>query len=158
VEIQGWRHSFCQDHALPQNGKVAYVASLPDDVGLGSTEFIVLSPRPGTVPRFVYHLACSHDFRGRAAARMEGSTGRQRVPEEAFTKRLLVPLPDGDEQAAIARMLDAVDTVLERTRAAMERARELRRGLLQASFEFVGSAEPAKDTDAGRIPRSWDAI
>src|SRR5207249_3774814 len=71
---------------------------------------------------------------------------------------LPVALPPSDEQAAIARILDAVDTVMERTRAAVERARELRRGLLQASFEFVGSAEPVKDTDAGRIPRSWDAV
>ncbi len=149
---------FAKITPCPQNGKVAFVDSIPGELGLGSTEFIVLSPRPDTVPRFLYHLACSHDVRGRAAARMEGSTGRQRVPDEVFTKRLLVPLPDPDEQAAIARILDAVDTALERTRAAIERARELRRGLLQASFEFVGSMEPTKDTDAGRIPRSWDAI
>jgi type I restriction enzyme S subunit len=38
-----------------QNGKVAFVGTLPDDVGLGSTEFIVLSPRLGTDPRFLYH-------------------------------------------------------------------------------------------------------
>src|SRR5437879_13912355 len=103
---------------------------MPDEVGLGSTEFIVLSPKAETDPRFGYHLACSHAVRGRAAARMEGSTGRQRVPEEVFTKRLLVPLPDGDEQAAIACLLDAVDTALERTRAAVEQARALRQSLL----------------------------
>ena len=38
---------------------------------------------------------------------------------------------DRDEQVAIARILDAVDTALERTRAAVERARELRRALMQ---------------------------
>ena len=121
---------FAKITPCPQNGKVAFVNSIPGELGLGSTEFIVLSPRPNTVPRFLYHLACSHDVRGRATARMEGSTGRQRVPDEVFTKRLLVPLPDPDEQAAIARMLDAVDTALERTRAADERARELRKSLL----------------------------
>lgn len=149
---------FAKITPCPQNGKVAFVDSIPGELGLGSTEFIVLSPRPDTVPRFLYHLACSHDVRGRAAARMEGSTGRQRVPDEVFTKRLLVPLPDPDEQAAIARILDAVDTALERTRAAVERARELRRGLLQRAFEFIGSTEPMKHTDAGRIPKSWDAL
>src|SRR2546425_9134568 len=101
---------FAKITPCPENGKVAFVSYLPDDVGLGSTEFIVLSPRPGTNPRFLYHLACSHAVRGRAAARMDGSTGRQRVPEEVFTKRLLVPIPDSPEQAAIARILDAVDT------------------------------------------------
>lgn len=68
---------------------------------------------------------------------MEGSTGRQRVPEEVFTKRLLVPLPDPDEQAAIARVLDAVDTALERSRAAGERAQELQRALLENAFESL---------------------
>lgn len=126
---------FAKITPCPQNGKIAFVATLPSPVGLGSTEFIVLSPRADTVPRFVYHLACSHAVRGRAAARMEGSTGRQRVPDEVFTKRLLVPLPDLDEQAAIARVLDAVDTALERTRAAVERALELDHSLLHQLME-----------------------
>jgi type I restriction enzyme S subunit len=126
---------FAKITPCPQNGKVAFVGRLPGEVGLGSTEFIVLSPRPGTVPRFVYHVACTHAVRGRAAARMEGSTGRQRVPEEVFTKRLVVPLPPPAEQAAIARILDAVDTALERTRAAVERARALERSTLEDAFE-----------------------
>lgn len=37
---------------------------------------------------------------------------------------------NADEQATIARILDAVDTALERTRAAVERARELKRALM----------------------------
>ncbi len=41
-----------------------------------------------------------------------------------------VPVPPPDEQAAIARILDAVDTALERTRAAVARARELDHSLL----------------------------
>jgi type I restriction enzyme S subunit len=126
---------FAKITPCPQNGKVAFVVPFSGDFGLGSTEFIVLSPRPGTIPRFVYHIACSHDVRGRAAARMEGSTGRQRVPEEVFEKRLLVPLPDSDEQAAIAGVLDAVDLALEHTRAAAERARELERSVLEDAFE-----------------------
>ena len=141
---------FAKITPCPENGKVAFVSHLPNDVGLGSTEFIVLSPRPGADPRFLYHLACSHAVRGRAAARMEGSTGRQRVPEEVFTKRLLVPIPESSEQAAIARILDAVDTALERTRAAVERARELRRALMQELLppwvglrELTGSQKPA---------------
>lgn len=157
---------FAKITPCPQNGKVAFVGTLPGNFGLGSTEFIVLSPRSGMDPRFLYHLACAHAVRGRAAARMEGSTGRQRVPEEVFSKRLLVPLPDPDEQAAIARILDGVDTAVERARAAIERARELRKSLLAdllchglgddgrarsiatRSSEFVS-------TPLGRLPASW---
>lgn len=157
---------FAKITPCPENGKVAFVSYLPDDVGLGSTEFIVLSPRPRTDSRFLYHLACSHAVRGRAAARMEGSTGRQRVPEEVFTKRLLVPIPDSSEQIAIARILDAVDTALERTRAAVERARALRASII-ADLLNHGAGEDGKVrrdgtalgefvvTLLGRLPAVW---
>ena len=149
---------FAKITPCPENGKVAFVSKLPDTLGLGSTEFIVLSPCSETDSRFLYHLVCSHSVRGRAVARMEGSTGRQRVPEEVFVNRLLVPMPPHTEQAAIARILDAVDTALERTRESAETARTLRRALLQSSFEFRGWAGLWKDTHCGRIPRSWDAV
>ena len=146
---------FAKITPCPQNGKVAFVESIPGQLGLGSTEFIVLSPRRDTVPRFLYHLACTHDVRGRAAARMEGSTGRQRVPDEVFTKRLLVPLPDPDEQAAIALILDAVDTALERTRAAVERARELRMSLIHEVLSRGTARKGQRKSAAGLIPTSW---
>ncbi len=118
-----------------ENGKVAYVDRLPGEIGIGSTEFIVLAPRADSDPRFLYHLLCSQQVRGRAASRMEGSTGRQRVPDDVFEKRLLVPVPSPAEQAAIARLLDAVDAAIARTRAAAERTRELQDSLLADAFE-----------------------
>ncbi|MCU0731582.1 MAG: restriction endonuclease subunit S, partial [Hyphomonas sp.] len=149
---------FAKITPCPQNGKIAFVNTLPNDFGLGSTEFIVLAPRADVVPRFVYHLACSDPVRGRAAARMEGSTGRQRVPEEVFRKRLLVPIPAPDEQAAIARILDAVDTAMERTRAAVERAREVKRALVQRVFSDGVRNEPVKKTAIGYLPKSWEVV
>jgi type I restriction enzyme S subunit len=123
---------FAKITPCPENGKVAFVGDLPDELGIGSTEFIVLSPRECCGPRFLYHLACCHEVRGRAIGRMEGSTGRQRVPDDAFKKRLIVPAPSLEEQAAIARILDAVDTAIERAQDATNRAQELRRSLLQS--------------------------
>ncbi|MCC6350877.1 MAG: restriction endonuclease subunit S [Candidatus Eisenbacteria bacterium] len=52
-------------------------------------------------------------------------------------RRSWIPLPPPDEQTAIARILDAVDTALERTRAAVERARELERSVLEDTFESL---------------------
>ena len=116
---------FAKITPCPENGKVALVGELPDELGLGSTEFIVLSPRSGTDHRFLYYLVCSHAVRGRCVARMEGSTGRQRVPEEVFFKRLMVPIPPQWEQGAIAGILDVVDTAIERTREAAKQAQVL---------------------------------
>ncbi len=143
---------FAKITPCPQNGKVAFVSHLPGELGLGSTEFIVLSPRNDTDPRFLYHLVCSHAVRGRAAARMEGSTGRQRVPDEVFTKRLVVPVPPPEDQAAIACILDAVDTALECTRAAVERARDLNHSLLHELLE--AGLRPVR-VQRGRHPSHW---
>lgn len=125
---------FAKITPCPENGKIAFVGELPADFGLGSTEFIVLSPRNGCVTRFLYYLLCCHEVRGRAVARMEGSTGRQRVPDDVFERRLLVPIPSPHEQAAIAHILDAVDTAIERTREAVSQAAELKRSLMQMVF------------------------
>jgi len=103
---------FAKITPCPENGKVAFVESLPADFGLGSTEFIVLAPKATCQPRFLYHLLCCHSVRGRAVARMEGSTGRQRVPDDVFRKWLVVPVPPPDEQAAIAQILDTIDIAI----------------------------------------------
>jgi type I restriction enzyme S subunit len=83
---------------------------------------------------------------------MEGSTGRQRVPDDVFKKRLLVPVPPPDEQAAIARILDAVDTAIERTRKAVEQARLLDHSLLHELLEhgLVG-----KSRQKSKRPAHW---
>lgn len=109
-------------------------------------------PRLGDDLRFLYHLLNYLPLGSLNAA--TGVPGLSR--RDAYALR--GAFPSSDEQAAIARVLDAVDTALELTRAAVERARELRRGLLQAAFEFFDSQEPRKESDSGRIPRSWDAI
>ena len=146
---------FAKITPCPENGKVAFVSELPDTLGLGSTEFIVLSPRSETDSRFLYHLVCSHSVRGRAVARMEGSTGRQRVPEEVFVDRLLVPMPPPTEQAAVARILDAVDTALDRTRTAVERAHDFHSSLLHELLERgLASSGSSKE----RYPKHWKRV
>jgi type I restriction enzyme S subunit len=70
---------------------------------------------------------------------MEGSTGRQRVPDDAFKKRLIVPVPSPEEQSAIARILDAVDTAIERTQDAVDRARDLQTSLTSELIDKLGA-------------------
>ncbi|MHB8835106.1 MAG: restriction endonuclease subunit S [Candidatus Methylomirabilia bacterium] len=149
---------FAKITPCPENGKIAFVGDLPAETGLGSTEFIVLSPRDGCSPRFLYHLLCSHEVRGRAAARMEGSTGRQRVPEEVFEKRLTIPVPPPEEQIAIARILDAVDTAIDCTHEAVVRARGLTSSLIQEFF-FGALGETAyADRPTKSLPSGWQLL
>jgi type I restriction enzyme S subunit len=59
---------------------------------------------------------------------------------------------DPDEQAKIARILDAVDTALERTRAAVERAREFDHSLLH---ELLEKGLGPKMAATQKYPRHW---
>jgi type I restriction enzyme S subunit len=49
------------------------------EIGVGSTEFIVMRSRPGIPGEFSYFLARSARFREHAIRNMVGSSGRQRV-------------------------------------------------------------------------------
>lgn len=76
-----------------ENGKTAYVDFLEEgQVGWGSTEYIVLHPRPPLPPEFAYCLARSEEFREFAIQSMTGSSGRQRVPAESLA-HYLIALP-----------------------------------------------------------------
>jgi type I restriction enzyme, S subunit len=74
-----------------ENGKTAYVDFLGDrQVGWGSTEYIVLRPKPPLPNEFAYCLARSAEFREFAIHSMTGSSGRQRVPAESLGHFLVV--------------------------------------------------------------------
>ena len=78
-----------------ENGKTGYVDFLEDgQVGWGSTEYIVLAPKPPLPPQFGYLLARSDALRSHAIQNMTGTSGRQRVPSECFNNfQLAVPTP-----------------------------------------------------------------
>jgi type I restriction enzyme S subunit len=93
-----------------ENGKTAFVDILKDDeIGYGSTEYIVLRAKAGiTDPQYVYYLATSPDFRRVAIKSMVGSSGRQRVQQSVLDK-MLVLLPPLPEQVEIGRYLSMLD-------------------------------------------------
>lgn len=90
-----------------QNGKTGLVQSLADgEVGMGSTEFIVLRGRlVGSA--YTYCLARDEHFRGHAISSMSGASGRQRVRNECFDSYLIAAPPGGlsDEFEAAAEPL-----------------------------------------------------
>jgi len=77
-----------------ENGKTAFVDFLAEgQVGWGSTEYIVLRPKPPLPAEFAYCLARSAEFREFAIQSMTGSSGRQRVPAESLSHFFLPVCP-----------------------------------------------------------------
>ena len=77
-----------------ENGKSAFVDFLADgQIGWGSTEYIVLRPKPPLPEELAYCIARDHGFREFAIRSMSGTSGRQRVSAEALSQYLLVVPP-----------------------------------------------------------------
>ena len=97
-----------------ENGKTAQVSILEkDEIGFGSTEYIVLREKLGlTVNDFIYYLAISPEFRNIAIKSMNGSSGRQRVQKDIL-ENSEVYLPTLKEQKAIAKILSNLDGKIE---------------------------------------------
>ena len=80
-----------------ENGKTAYVDFLKNgEIGWGSTEYVVLRPKPPIPNEFAYCLARSTNFREFAIQNMTGTSGRQRVPATAISSFKL-PFPTSFE-------------------------------------------------------------
>jgi type I restriction enzyme S subunit len=108
---------------------------------------------------------CDPDFLFQAMQRWRWCLQRvaQGTTFDAVTARhfgqLSVALPkNSTEQAAIARILDGVDTAVEQTRAAVERAQEVKRSLVQRLFSEGLRGEGQRKSVIGFVPKSWDVV
>ena len=119
----------------------------------------------GVDPAYFYHWLSSERVQAYLSASAEGTTGLTNLSHN-FLKKMTIPLPPIEEQAAIAHILDAVDTALEHTREAAERARDAFAGvvteLLDRGIGCEGSLrDPIENasgftlTPLGRLPRDW---
>lgn len=78
-----------------ENGKVAYVNQLNnDEVGFGSTEFIVMRPTAKGSKYFNYCLSRNEFFRSYAISSMSGSDGRLRVQHDYLKVFPLKKIPE----------------------------------------------------------------
>ncbi len=97
-----------------ENGKTAQVNLLgKNEIGFGSTEFIVLRAKAGiTDPDYIYYLVCSPIIRDVAIKSMVGSSGRQRVQTDVL-QNLEYEFPGLEEQRKIGTILRAIDDKIE---------------------------------------------
>jgi type I restriction enzyme, S subunit len=88
---------------------------------------------------------------------MEGSTGRQRVPEHVV-REWLIPLPPLLEQQRIAAVLRKIQKAVEIEDAIVRNARDLKKSLLRCLFTVGLRGESLKETEIGSLPKSWEVV
>lgn len=137
-----------------ENGKGGFVRGLKNGVGFGSTEFHVLRAKNNSSSEFLYQLTNADNFRLKGAVNMTGSAGQRRVPTE-YLRTLDVIFPPLSEQQKIAAILSSVDDVIEKTRAQIDKLKDLKTGMMQELLtKGIGHTE-FKDSPVGRIPAQW---
>lgn len=112
-----------------ENGKGALAKGLHNGIGFGSTEFHVLRAKDGINQEYLYHLTRDPNFRKEAERYMTGSAGQKRVPA-SFFKKFDILIPTYEEQSYIATILSKVDAAIQKSKAAAEKTKCLKRGVL----------------------------
>src|SRR6266566_4532658 len=96
-----------------ENGKMAVVPDLHNNIGFGSTEFHVLRSYQGIEPNFLYYFVSSKSFRYDAEHNMTGAVGQKRVSTPYFEK-CSIPLPPTNEQKRIVAKIEELFSELDK--------------------------------------------
>lgn len=116
-----------------ENGKIAQ-AALTHRIGFGSTEFHVVRPRPGKAnARYLLHYLRQEHIRREGERKMTGSAGQRRVPEH-FLAGLEIPLLPLTEQLRIAEVLDKIEELRVKRRAALAQLDTLNQSIFLEMF------------------------
>lgn len=143
-----------------ENGKQGIVRSLPGGCGFATTEVFPLRTRAALDTEFLAFYLRQGDVRRELADKMEGTTGRQRLPR-VVVDRLPITLPPLHEQQAIVRVLRIVHSVRESSDTVIAATRALKQSLMHHLFTYgpvpVGEADkvPLKETAIGPVPEHW---
>lgn len=160
-----------------ENGKIArYAASKGEEVGHGSTEFIVIRGKPNVTDNgFAYYLTKWDGVHQYCISQMTGSSGRQRVPTSALC-HCEVTIPPLKDQQAIACILGALDDKIELNRRMNRTLEAMARTIFRSWFvDFdpvrakAAGQQPIglkpeiadlfpdsfEDSELGEIPRGW---
>ncbi|WP_315080566.1 restriction endonuclease subunit S [uncultured Clostridium sp.] len=141
-----------------ENGKTSQVTILDDnEVGFGSTEYIVLREKVGVTNKdYIYYLSISPKFRDIAIKSMVGSSGRQRVQQDMLQSTEVL-LPSLIEQKSIADTLSCLDDKIELNNRINKTLEEMAQAIFKNWFVDF---EPFQDgefegSELGMIPKGW---
>ena len=112
-----------------ENGKQCIADIPPHDFGYATTEVWPIHETSKTDIMFLFYFLKRDYIRNMLAARMEGTTGRQRVPKKIL-ERLIIPLPPLPEQKKIAEILSDIDKKIELERKRREKLTMIKKGIM----------------------------
>lgn len=151
---QGWSVLVGSNGNRQRIGNAVYIAE--DAAFLFASFLLAGKPRAdsGITPEFFFRWLRSEQVQSYLSASSEGSTGLSNL-SHSFFRKMAIAFPGETEQAAITRLLDAVDAAIDEAEGAESEARALKQALLQNFFyEAIGITAYA-DRPARELPAGW---
>ena len=105
-----------------ENGKMAVVPALKNDLAFGSTEFHVLRPHREISAGYIYYFISAGQFRRDAEHNMSGAVGQRRVPTPYLAQHP-VPVPPAREQNRIVAKIEELFSELDKGVESLKKAR-----------------------------------
>ena len=141
-----------------ENGKQALATNLPTPFGYATTEVVPLRPRTaGHDPRLLFYYLLHPDVRSHVSDRMEGATGRQRIPLDVLLD-VQYPIFPPQNQTAVADILETVQRMIDVETKSINTLVTLKRAAMSALFTHGLRGDPQKKTEIGPMPRKWDLV
>ena len=139
----------------PNLKSFAYFDVQGDDF-VASTGFAVLTANKMSDSNFLYQSILSDSVTRQIESLVAGSN--YPAISSANVKSLEVLAPPLPEQQKIATILSSVDDVIEKTRAQIDKLKDLKTGMMQELLtKGIGHTE-FKDSPVGRIPAEWEVV
>ena len=143
-----------------ENGKISQVSILDyNEIGAGSTEFIVLREKEGISDKdFIYYLSNSEFFKEPAIKSMVGSSGRQRVQRDVV-ENLDIYVPPLSTQKKIGKLLSYFDDKISLNKKINNNLEKFLMSLFNSwfiNFEKYDKSKGMKNDESfGNIPKLW---
>jgi type I restriction enzyme, S subunit len=147
-----------------ENGKQAILDNLPQDYGYATTEVWAIHPKNNHhLTDYLFNYIRIQEVRHGLATKMEGATGRQRLPRNVLESQPIA-FPPFEEQKKIASVLLSLQESKEKTQNVLSTLKELKKSMMKHLFTFgaVSIEEidkvKLKDTEIGLMPENWNTL
>ncbi|MGH7886096.1 MAG: restriction endonuclease subunit S, partial [Thermodesulfobacteriota bacterium] len=121
-----------------ENGKLGIAKCLVNDIGFGSSEYVVYRPNKNLLSQYLYYFLNRPSFRKKGASVMTGAVGHKRIPKD-FYEDYKIPVAPLPEQKQIVEILDKAFEAIDKAKANIEKNIENAKELFQSKLNEIFS-------------------
>ena len=141
-----------------ENGKSCVIKNLPNDIGAGTTELLVVRPN-GVLSEYILIFIKSPLFRGNGIPKMTGTAGQKRLPS-VFFRSFPMPLPPRAEQKRIVAKVDELMALCDQLEQQQKHRNNLRTATRESAIDAISTATTPEELEAAwkRINNNWSTF